>query len=218
MMYIIYSKTPDGRSRMLTHGIGVNDNTFLEDAINYILSGKVTPHDTKTEPVGTTNNEVPKEESNDAPKEELIPPEEMLSTLTQRLMSGEITAEQAEKIAEDYLKQLEEQEKDKYPHNFNGVQTNSPDPTVSNIVNEAIKESELEAAVNKLADEYNTVVKERDEIHKLYGEMKMYRDNLMRQRDDLSEKYEQSEKRAEYWEERFNNLVKSIENGLKLGL
>lgn len=215
MMYIIYSKTPEGRSRMVTHGISVNDNTFIEDALNYILSGKVASSNVSKEPVGTTEKEDPKE----APKEELISPEEMLSTLTKRLMSGEITAEQAEKIAEDYLKQVEEQEKGvEYTNNFNGVQTTSSDPTVSNIVNEAIKESELEAAVNKLADEYNTVVKERDEIHKLYSEMKMYRDNLMRQRDELSEKYEQSEKRAEYWEERFNNLVKSIENGLKLGL
>lgn len=206
-MYIIYCKTPEGRSRMITHGISVDDNTFIEDAINYILSGRVASSNVSKEPVDNTDKE--------APKEELIPPEEMLSTLTKRLMSGEITTEQAEKIAEEYIKQFEEQEKGKYPHTFNGVQTNTPDPTVSNIVHEAIKDSELEAAVNKLADEYNTAVKERNEIHKLYSEMKMYRDNLARQRDNLLEKYEQVEKRAEYWEDRFNNLVKSIEDTIK---
>lgn len=210
-MYIIYRKNPEGATHMVTNGISMEDNTMLEEVINYVLTGK-TPKDAE-------------------PKEKLKPgvngvptPQEKLKQLQEQLESGAITEEEAEAEAERYINSVEFEpigEPVNYVHK--DVVSSSPNPEVSNLVAKIIEHAHKKIDETPLSPEdyekeIDTLMKERDSMHKMYIEMKTYRDNLMRQRDELSEKYEQSEKRAEYWEERFNNLVKSIENGLKLGL
>jgi uncharacterized coiled-coil DUF342 family protein len=212
-MYIIYRKNPEGATHMVTNGISMEDNTMLEEVINYILTGK-TPNDTETkEKLKPGVNGVPT-------------PQEKLKQLQERLESGTITAEEAEAEAERYINSVEFEpvgEPVNYVHN--DVISSSPNPEVSDIVSEIIERSrkEMEDMKAKLSPEIyekeiEALTKERDSIHKMYIEMKTYRDNLMRQRDELSEKVEEADKRAEYWENRFSNLVSSIENGLKLGL
>ena len=210
-MYIIYRKNPEGATHMVTNGISMEDNTMLEEVINYVLTGK-TPKDAE-------------------PKEKLKPgvngvptPQEKLKQLQEQLESGAITEEEAEAEAERYINSVEFEpigEPVNYVHK--DVVSSSPNPEVSNLVAKIIEHAHKKIDETPLSPEdyekeIDALTKERDSMHKMYIEMKTYRDNLMRQRDELSEKYEQSEKRAEYWEERFNNLVKSIENGLKLGL
>ena len=210
-MYIIYRKNPEGATHMVTNGISMEDNTMLEEVINYVLTGK-TPKDAE-------------------PKEKLKPgvngvptPQEKLKQLQEQLESGSITEEEAEAEAERYINSVEFEpigEPVNYVHK--DVVSSSPNPEESYLVAKIIEHAHKKIDETPLSPEdyekeIDALTKERDSIHKMYIEMKTYRDNLMRQRDELSEKYEQSEKRAEYWEERFNNLVKSIENGLKLGL
>lgn len=208
MMYIIYRKNPKGETHMVTNGISMEDNTILEEVINYILTGKV-PNDTEAkEKLKPGVNGVPT-------------PQEKLRQLQEQLESGTITEEEAEAEAERYINSVELEpvgEPVNYVHN--NVISSSPDPEVSNIIARIMERSRKEMEDIKLSPEnyekeLEALAKERDEIHKMYSEMKMYRDNLARQRDNLLEKYEQVEKRAEYWEDRFNNLVKSIEDSIK---
>lgn len=210
-MYIIYRKNPEGATHMVTNGISMEDNTMLEEVINYVLTGKV-PKDTE-------------------PKEKLKPgvngvptPQEMLKKLQDQLSAGIITEKEAEAEAERYINSVEFEpvgEPVNYVHN--DVISSSPNPEVSDFVAKIIEHAHKEMEATKISPEIyekeiEALTKERDSIHNMYIEMKTYRDNLMRQRDELSEKIEEADKRAEYWETRFSNLVSSIENGLKLGL
>lgn len=211
MMYIIYRKNPEGETRMVTNGISMEDNTILEEVINYILTGKI-PNDEETkEKLKPGVNGVPT-------------PQEKLKQLQDQLASGTITEQEAEAEAERYINSVEFEpvgEPVNYVHN--NIISSSPDPEVSNLVAKIMERSNKEMEdMNFNSKDYkreiDALTKERDSIHKMYIEMKMYRDNLMRQRDELSEKVEEADKRAEYWETRFSNLVSSIESGLKLGL
>lgn len=211
MMYIIYRKNPEGETRMVTNGISMEDNTILEEVINYILTGKI-PDDMETkEKLKPGVNGVPT-------------PQEKLKQLQDQLAAGTITEQEAEAEAERYINSVEFEpvgEPVNYVHN--NIISSSPDPEVSNLVAKIMERSNKEMEdMNFNSKDYkreiDALTKERDSIHKMYIEMKMYRDNLMRQRDELSEKVEEADKRAEYWETRFSNLVSSIESGLKLGL
>lgn len=211
MMYIIYSKNPEGATRMVTNGISMEDNTILEEVINYILTGKI-PNDEETkEKLKPGVNGVPT-------------PAEMLKRLQDQLAAGTMTEKEAEAEAERYINSVEFEpvgEPVNYIHN--DVVSSSPNPEVSDIVSKIIERAHKEIEETPLSpedyeNEIDTLMKERDSMHKMYIEMKTCRDNLANQRDGLLEKYEQVEKRAEYWENRFSNLISSIENGLKLGL
>lgn len=211
MMYIIYRKNPEGATHMVTNGISMEDNTMLEEIINYVLTGK-TPTDTETkEKLKPGVNGVPT-------------PQEKLKQLQERLESGTMTAEEAEAEAERYINSVEFEpvgEPVNYVHN--DVVSSSPNPEVSNLVSKIIEHAHKKIDETPLSPEdyekeIDTLMKERDSMHKMYIEMKTCRDNLATQRDNLLEKVEEADKRAEYWESRFSNLVSSIENGLKLGL
>lgn len=211
MMYIIYRKNPEGATHMVTNGISMEDNTMLEEIINYVLTGK-TPTDTETkEKLKPGVNGVPT-------------PQEKLKQLQERLESGTMTAEEAEAEAERYINTVEFEpvgEPVNYVHN--DVVSSSPNPEVSNLVSKIIEHAHKKIDETPLSPEdyekeIDTLMKERDSMHKMYIEMKTCRDNLATQRDNLLEKVEEADKRAEYWENRFANLVSSIENGLKLGL
>lgn len=211
MMYIIYRKNPEGATHMVTNGISMEDNTMLEEIINYVLTGKV--------PQDTESKEKLKPGVNGVPT-----PQEKLKQLQERLESGTMTAEEAEAEAERYINSVEFEPVGE-PVNFvhNDVESSSPNPEVSNLVAKIIEHAHKKIDETPLSpedyeQEIDTLMKERDSMHKMYIEMKTYRDNLMRQRDELAEKVEEADKRAEYWENRFSNLVSSIENGLKLGL
>lgn len=211
MMYIIYRKNPEGATHMVTNGISMEDNTMLEEVINYILTGK-TPTDTETK--GKLK-----------PGVDGVPtPQEMLKKLQDQLSDGTITAEEAEAEAERYINSVEFEpvgEPVNYVHK--DVISSSPNPEVSDLITKIIENSRKEMEDMKISPEVyekeiDDLTKERDSIHKMYIEMKTCRDNLATQRDNLLEKVEEADKRAEYWENRFSNLVSSIENGLKLGL
>lgn len=211
MMYIIYRKNPEGATHMVTNGISIEDNAMLEEVINYILTGK-TPNNTETqEKLKPGVNVVPT-------------PQEKLKQLQERLESGDMTAEEAEAEAERYINSVEflpSSEPVSYVHN--DVVSSSPNPEVSDLVSKIIERANKEMEGIKLSTEayekeIDALTKERDSIHKMYIEMKTCRDNLADQRDNLLEKVEEADKRAEYWESRFSNLVSSIENGLKLGI
>lgn len=211
MMYIIYRKNPEGATHMVTNGISMEDNTMLEEVINYILTGKI-PEDTETtEKLKPGVDGVPT-------------PQEMLKKLQDQLSAGTITEQEAEAEAERYINSVEFEpvgEPVNYVHN--DVVSSSPNPDVSNLVSKIIEHAHKKIEETPLSpedyeNEINTLMKERDSMHKMYIEMKTCRDNLATQRDNLLEKVEEADKRAEYWENRFANLVSSIENGLKLGL
>lgn len=211
MMYIIYSKNPEGATRMVTNGISMEDNTILEEIINYILTGK-TPDVQETE-------EKLKPGINGVPT-----PVEMLKQLQDQLAAGTMTEKEAEAEAERYINSVEFEpvgEPVNYVHN--DVVSSSPNPEVSDIISKIIERAHKEIEETPLSpedyeNEIDTLMKERDSMHKMYIEMKTCRDNLANQRDNLLEKVEEADKRAEYWENRFANLISSIENGLKLGL
>lgn len=211
MMYIIYRKNPEGETRMVTNGISMEDNTILEEVINYILTGKI--------PDDMENKEKLKPGVNGVPT-----PQEKLKQLQDQLAAGTITEQEAEAEAERYINSVEfEPVGDPVNYVHNNVISSSPDPELSNLVAKIMERSRKEMEAIKLSPEdyereLDDLAKERDSIHKMYIEMKTCRDNLANQRDGLLEKYEQVEKRAEYWENRFSNLVSSIENGLKIGL
>lgn len=211
MMYIIYRKNPEGATHMVTNGISMEDNTMLEEVINYILTGKI-PEDTETtEKLKPGVDGVPT-------------PQEMLKRLQDQLAAGTMTEKEAEAEAERYINSVEFEpvgEPVNYVHN--DVVSSSPNPEVSNLVSKIIEHAHKKIDETPLSpedyeQEIDTLMKERDSMHKMYIEMKTCRDNLAQQRDNLLEKVEESDKRAEYWENRFANLVSSIENGLKLGL
>ena len=211
MMYIIYRKNPEGATHMVTNGISMEDNTMLEEVINYILTGKVPENTETTEKLKPGVNGVPT-------------PQEKLKQLQENLASGVMTEEEAEAEAERYINSVEFEpvgEPVNYVHN--DVVSSSPNPEVSNLISKIIENSRKEMEDMKVSPEVyekelDAITKERDSIHKMYIEMKTCRDNLATQRDNLLEKVEEADKRAEYWENRFSNLVSSIENGLKLGL
>ena len=211
MMYIIYRKNPEGATHMVTNGISMEDNTMLEEVINYILTGKI-PTDTETkEKLKPGVNGVPT-------------PQEKLKQLQENLEAGTMTEEEAEAEAERYINSVEfEPVGDPVNYVHNDVVSSSPNPEVSNLISKIIENSRKEMEAMKVSPEVyekelDAITKERDSIHKMYIEMKTCRDNLANQRDNLLEKVEEADKRAEYWENRFSNLVSSIENGLKLGL
>lgn len=211
MMYIIYRKNPEGETRMVTNGISMEDNTILEEVINYILTGK-SPNDEETkEKLKPGVNGVPT-------------PQEKLKQLHDQLAAGTMTEQEAEAEAERYINSVEfEPVGDSVNYVHNNVISSSPDPEVSNLVAKIMERSRKEMEAIKLNPEdyereLDALAKERDSIHKMYIEMKTCRDNLANQRDNLLEKVEEADKRAEYWETRFSNLVSSIESGLKLGL
>ena len=211
MMYIIYSKNPEGATRMVTNGISMEDNTILEEIINYILTGKIPEVQEVEEKLKPGVNGVPT-------------PAEMLKRLQDQLAAGTMTEKEAEAEAERYINSVEFEpvgEPVNYVHN--DVVSSSPNPEVSDLVSKIIERAHKEIDNSKLSPEdyekeLDALVKERDSIHNMYIEMKTCRDNLANQRDNLLEKVEEADKRAEYWENRFSNLVSSIENGLKLGL
>ena len=207
MMYIIYRKNSEGETHMITNGISMEDNTILEEVINYILTGK-TPNDEETkEKLKPGINGVPT-------------PAEMLKQLQDQLAAGTMTEKEAEAEAERYINSVEFEpvgEPVNYVHN--NVISSSPDPEISDLVAKIMERSNKEMEESEdYEKKLNALTNERDFIHRRYIEMKTCRDNLANQRDGLLEKYEQVEKRAEYWENRFSNLISSIENGLKLGL
>lgn len=215
MMYIIYRKNPEGATHMVTNGISMEDNTMLEEVINYILTGK-TPSNTETQ-------------EKLKPGVDGVPtPQEMLKQLQEHMESGEMTVEEAEAEAERYINSVEFEpvgEPVNFVHNYvhNDVVSSSPNPEVSDFVSKIIEHARKEMEDENLSSEdyekeIDALTEERDSIHKMYIEMKTCRDNLANQRDNLLEKVEEADKRAEYWENRFSNLVSSIENGLKLGL
>lgn len=207
MMYIIYRKNSEGETHMITNGISMEDNTILEEVINYILTGK-TPNDEETkEKLKPGVNGVPT-------------PAEMLKQLQDQLSAGTMTEKEAEAEAERYINSVEFEpvgEPVNYVHN--NIISSSPDSEVSDLVSKIMERSNKEMEESEdYEKKLNALINERDFIHRRYIEMKTCRDNLANQRDGLLEKYEQVEKRAEYWENRFSNLISSIENGLKLGL
>lgn len=207
MMYIIYRKNSEGETHMITNGISMEDNTILEEVINYILTGK-TPNDEETkEKLKPGVNGVPT-------------PAEMLKQLQDQLSAGIMTEKEAEAEAERYINSVEfEPVGDPVNYVHNNVISSSPDPEVSDLVAKIMERSNKEMEESEdYEKKLNALINERDFIHRRYIEMKTCRDNLANQRDGLLEKYEQVEKRAEYWENRFSNLISSIENGLKLGL
>lgn len=207
MMYIIYRKNSEGETHMITNGISMEDNTILEEVINYILTGK-TPNDEETkEKLKPGVNGVPT-------------PAEMLKQLQDQLSAGTMTEKEAEAEAERYINSVEFEpvgEPVNYVHN--NIISSSPDSEVSDLVAKIMERTNKEMEESEDYErKLNALTNERDFIHRRYIEMKTCRDNLANQRDGLLEKYEQVEKRAEYWENRFSNLISSIENGLKLGL
>lgn len=215
MMYIIYRKNPEGATHMITNGISMEDNAMLEEVINYILTGKTPDVQESEEKLKPGINGVPT-------------PAEMLKRLQDQLAEGTITEKEAEAEAEHYINSVEFEPVGEpvnyiYDYVHNDVVSSSPNPEVSDFVSKILERALKKTGDEKLNSEYyeeeiDALTKERDSIHKMYIEMKTCRDNLANQRDNLLEKVEEADKRAEYWENRFSNLVSSIENGLKLGL
>lgn len=164
MVYIIYKKAEDGKTKLITRGLDIHQNAQVEESMDKIIRSifdePVTPPEVQPEEEEENHNESDNEIISamvnillNQVNAGTITLEDVVNIFTRAVSSGVWTQEQANEAAKQFLNVLDESEQA---------------PNKNNITEEA----------------YN----------------------------DLLQKYNALEKEKEYWENRFETLVKRLES------